>query len=127
MSFKAEACRVSGRVMHAGTRPLMRAQLAASNSRPDDCQEILRLQARAADQRAIDVGLAEQRRRVVRLDAAAVLDDERLRRRLAAQLADALADERMRILGLLRRGVDAGADRPDRLVGDDDVLAAARP
>jgi hypothetical protein len=31
----------------------------------------------------------------------------------------------MDLLGLLRRGHLAGADRPDRLVGDDDAVAAS--
>ena len=72
---------------------------------------------------AIDVGLPKQHRRVVGFDAAAVLDDERA---CAAgspqQLADTLADEGMGVLRLLRGRVDAGADRPYRLVGNGDLL-----
>src|SRR5262249_44531575 len=89
-----------------------------ADSRLNDGEKIVGLEARSPHQRPIDVGLTEQRRRVVRLDAAPVLDDEHLRRRVAAQLADAFADEGVCILRLLRRRVDAGADGPDRLVGD---------
>ena len=44
----------------------------------DDAQELVGLQAGPADQRPVDVGLGEQLGGVVRLDAAAVLDADRL-------------------------------------------------
>ena len=45
----------------------------------DDAQELVDLQARAADQGAVDIGLLEQFGGVVGLDAAAVLDPHRRR------------------------------------------------
>src|SRR5512139_3143602 len=45
-----------------------------SARRATDGDEVGRLQRRAADQSTVDVGLCEQRRRVVGLDAAAVED-----------------------------------------------------
>ena len=52
-------------------------RITVNDAGPHDGQEIVGLQARAADQAAVDVRLAEQRRGVVRLDAAAVLDRRR--------------------------------------------------
>ena len=66
----------------------------------------------AADERSVDVGLREQACGVVRLDRAAVQHrhvEERL-------------DEGVRVLGHLRRRAQAGADRPDGLVRDDEAL-----
>ena len=65
-----------------------------------------------ADERAVDVGLGEELGGVVGLDRAAVEDRD----------VDQAADERVRLLRLLGRRGLAGADRPDRLVGDDEVL-----
>ena len=68
---------------------------------------------------AVDVGQGEQLRRVVGLDAAAV-EDPRALGLLAVAVGDQRADERDRVLGLLGRRRQPGADRPDRLVGDRD-------
>ena len=70
---------------------------------------------RAADERAVDVGLGQELVRVLRLDGAAV--EHR-------HVHEAL-DERVRLLGLLGRGGPAGADRPHGLVGDDEPLVGA--
>src|SRR5262249_51968303 len=67
----------------------------STNPCADDTEEILRLQTCPPDERAIDVRLAQEVAGIVRLDAAAVLDDEAMCSRFAAQLADALADECM--------------------------------
>ena len=56
---------------------------------------------------------------VVRLHAAAVDDVALVRGRAAEPLPDARADVRVRLAGLFGRGVASGADRPHRLVGDD--------
>ena len=66
----------------------------------------------AADERAVDVRLGEQLGRVVRLDRAAV----------EHRHVEQALDERVRLLGDLGRRGLAGADRPDRLVGDDEVV-----
>ena len=54
---------------------------------------------------------------VVRLDAPSILDDDPGGRRLAERLDEPAADERVDRLGLLGRGGEARADRPDRLIG----------
>src|SRR5215471_18304323 len=85
----------------------------------DDCQKLLRFEARAADERAVHVRLVQQRRGVLRFHASAVLYQKRCGRFLAESLADVSANEGMGLLRLLRRGVFAGADGPDRFVGHD--------
>ena len=57
-------------------------------------------------------------RRVLGVGRAAVLDADALGDRGAALLGDPLADGLVRLLRLVRRGGDAGADGPDRLVRD---------
>ncbi len=66
----------------------------------------------AADERAVDVRLREQLAGVVGLDRAAV-EDRRVEERL---------DERVRVLRHLGRRGAAGADRPDRLVGEHEAV-----
>src|SRR5258705_8180145 len=85
-----------------------------SMCRVDNRQEIPRLQTRPADEGAVDIRLAEQGGRVVGFDAAAVLNDEFVGGVGTDELAGAAADEGVGVLGLLRRGVEAGADGPDR-------------
>src|SRR5262245_7379184 len=85
----------------------------------DDCQKLLRFEARAADERAVHVWLVQQRRGVFRFHASAVLYQKRCGRFLAESLADASANEGMGLLRLLRRGVFAGADGPDQFVCHD--------
>src|SRR5262249_20701459 len=55
---------------------------------------------------------------VVRLDAPAIQDEQPLGHLIAEMLATAAADVRVNLLRLFRRGVPAGADRPNRFVGD---------
>ena len=83
-----------------------------------DAEEIGHLQAGAADQRSVDIRLGQQGRGVVRLDAAAVLNPHRRRKLRIVTLGKHLAKIMMHFLGLLGRGDPAGADRPNRLVGD---------
>ena len=81
---------------------------------------------RAADQGAVHIGLVQQRRRVVRLDAAAVLDDERLRprpRRNSWPMRP--RTKACASWACSRRRVAAGADGPDRLVGDHHAAPAS--
>jgi len=79
-------------------------------SRAHDSQELVRLESGVADEAAILVRRTEQRRRILRLDAAAVLDGKRRRWFLAGNLRYALAQEDMGLL-LLRRGVQRNPER----------------
>src|SRR4051812_24788970 len=74
-----------------------------SRGRAQDGEKVLRHQRRTADQPAVHVRHGEDRRGVVRLDAAAVQDRR--------ALEDPLADERVHRLRLLGRRRPA---RPDR-------------
>src|SRR5262245_46301924 len=76
----------------------------------DDFEEVVGLEARPADEAAIDIGLREQALGVVRLDAAAVEDGQGGRELVAVQPGHALADVGLRLLRLLRGGSLAGAD-----------------
>ena len=89
--------------------------------RRGDRREAVRVEARAADQRAVDVGLGHQLADVVGLDGPAVLDPEG--RRVEGPGRDR-PHVGVRLLGDLRRRGAAGADRPDRLVGDHELAAA---
>ena len=96
-----------------------RPRLTAPAARHDP-REALGVEARAAHQRAVDVRLGEDLRRVVGLDAAAVEHADRARPPPASGRHQR-AHEGDRLLGDLGRGDLAGADRPDRLVGDHHV------
>ncbi len=87
-----------------------------------ELQERIGLQRGAADQGAVDVGEGHQALDVVGLDAAAVEDAQRVRDGLAVLRGDPRADEGVDLLGLLGGRDLAGADRPDRLVGDHHLL-----
>ena len=54
----------------------------------DDCQKLLRFEARAADERAVHVRLIQERHGVFRFHASAVLYQKRRGRFLAESLAD---------------------------------------
>ena len=88
--------------------------------------EVLRHQARASDQPAVDVGLREELGGVLGLHRAAVLDPHRLGHVVAVHLGDDGADAGVGLLGHRRRRRAAGADRPDRLVRDRRLGAPAR-
>src|SRR5437773_11789432 len=85
----------------------------------DDAGEGCGIEARAADERAIDVGLRHEGIDIIRLHAAAVEEADALRRRRRGAAADLAADGIVDLLRLSGRGGAAGADRPHRLVGDD--------
>src|SRR6185437_1152871 len=81
-------------------------------------EKVGRFQGSATDQPAVYIRLSEQLGRVVRLDAASVKDagrtsDFSIR---AGQLA---TQQRVHLLRLGRTRGTAGADRPNRLVGQD--------
>src|SRR5258705_13182385 len=76
------------------------------------------LERGAADQPAIDVGHGEYVPRISRLDTAAIQDAQTCRD-FSILRRDTLAYEGMHFLRLLRRRRAAGANGPDRLIGDD--------
>ncbi len=86
----------------------------------DDLGEGVRLKRRAADESAVDVIQRQQLGGVLRLHRPAVEDPHPLRRRSVA-IADQRPDEADRFLRLIGRRRAAGADRPDRLIGDHDL------
>ena len=79
-------------------------------------QKIRRLQAGAADQRAVDVGDRHQFRRVGGLHRAAVENPDLATFRLESA-GENTADKAMNLLDISRRRRQPGADRPDRLIG----------
>src|SRR4249919_415287 len=89
------------------------------SSRLHDQREVLRIQARTADERSVDLGMRHEAADVARLDAAAVLDANR-----PADLgftvlrAKGVADQLDDTAGVRRLRVPPGPDRPDRLVRD---------
>src|SRR5687768_18046673 len=84
-------------------------------------EEVVRDEGRAPDQATVDIGLCEQLGGVGGLDAAAIQDGQRAGDS-SIPGADFATQERMYLLRLLRRGGAAGADRPDRLVGQHRAL-----
>lgn len=88
---------------------------------PADPQKVFRDEARAAHQRPVDVLDRHQLTGVAGLDRAAV-EDADLGALGAGHLVEHLAQRRVDLGDLLRGRGAAGADRPDRLVGDHRVL-----
>ncbi len=74
-----------------------------TDSGADNCQKLIGNQAGAADEAAVHARFSEERRGVIRVDAAAVLDHQRARRCLPEQLTEAAANAVMRLLSLLGR------------------------
>src|SRR5947207_2370147 len=77
------------------------------------------IEARAADEHAVDVGLRHEGIDIIRLHAAAVEEADALRGRRRGAAADLAADGIVDLLRLSGRGGPASADCPHRLVGDD--------
>ncbi len=88
----------------------------------DDAQEGGGFEGGAAHQGAVEVGFGQETGGVVRGDAAAV-EDADVFGRGAQDLPQAAADEGVHLLGLPGGGGEAGADGPDRLIGQDQLLA----
>src|SRR4051812_39232702 len=82
-------------------------------------REVVRVERGAADEGAVDVGQREQLLGVAGLDRAAIEDPDLIGS--GPPHAQDVADEGAGLLRLLCRGGAAGADRPDRLVGDHDA------
>src|SRR5262249_14180075 len=93
----------------------------------DDAREGLGLEARAADEHAVDVGLGHERSGVLGLHAAAVLDANRVGRGVPDDLREHAANGAGDFLRLLGGGRATGADGPDRLVRDDAFRRQALP
>src|SRR6266571_15008 len=91
-----------------------------------DRDEVLRRERRPADQPAVNIGHRKQLRCIAGLDAAPVHDRYALRLPLIAR-REPRANECVHVLGLARRRVFAGADRPDRFVGERRVGERSRP
>src|SRR5438067_334279 len=85
----------------------------------DDLGELFRLQARPADEAAVTQRQLDVRLDVGRADASAVEDTDLARRAGSDQLAHGATDQAHRLVGVLRVSVLAAADRPHRLVRDD--------
>src|SRR6476661_4241960 len=85
-----------------------------------DRRELGRVDGRPADEGAVDVLLGHDRRDVVRLDAAAVEHAHAVGDVTAVELGEQGTDRRADLLRVLGSRDLAGADGPDRLVGDDD-------
>jgi aldose 1-epimerase len=83
-----------------------------------DGRKRIRLQARAAYQRAVNLFLTDQRRRIVRLDAAAVENAHGSGDIGSQQLGHFGANDLVRVDGNLRRRRLARADGPHRLIGN---------
>src|SRR5829696_7688122 len=85
-----------------------------------DRGELGRVDRRTADEGAVDVLLAHDRRDVARLHAAAVEHAYAVGHVTAVELGKQRADGRADLLRVLGGRDLTGADGPDRLVGDDD-------
>src|SRR5262249_50647790 len=92
---------------------------SAINAR--DRQELVRLEARAADQRAIDVGDVQQFLGVRRLYRSTVKDANALPL-LSQARPQTLPDERMHVCDVGWRRREPGTDGPDRLVSNDKIF-----
>src|SRR4029453_7090535 len=92
----------------------------ASLTPGNDIREAADVQARPADERAVDVRKHDEVVDVVWLDAAAVNPVAAVGRWRAEPAAQAAADVGVRFGRLFRRRVAAGADRPHRLIRDDE-------
>src|SRR3712207_4709895 len=84
-----------------------------------DPTELGGVQARAPDEAPVDVGLGHDAGDVRRLHRAAVLDADRLAGGFTPRLGDPAPESGADLLGVVGRRDLAGADRPDRFVGDD--------
>src|SRR5919112_2617361 len=117
----AQAYAVPARSSHppaaGSTRVAGRHQVLAV---PADARELLRLQAGAADEGAVDVLLRHDRGDVRRLDRAAVQHPDGVRDVTAPPLGEPRADRRAHLLRIVRCGHLAGPNGPHRLVRDDE-------
>src|SRR5690606_36312403 len=98
---------------------------------PADSQERVRIEARAAHEGAVDIGLAPEVGRVRGLDAPPVKDEHLVAPGGIAPesrepLPELFADVGMDFLGLVRARRSSSANRPDGLVRDDNTREVVR-
>src|SRR5688500_10271453 len=91
-----------------------------------DLEEVGRVERRATDQPAVHIRLRKQLEGVAGLHAAAVEEPQRARDSSIAR-RDFATQEAVRLPRLPRARGPPGADRPDRLVGDDHALERSDP
>ena len=87
----------------------------------NDTLEVSALQRSTTDKTAVDVGLGEELRSVRGLARATIQDAGVLGNSLTILLGYDRADVGVDFLGLFSGSCLAGANSPDRLVGDDDL------
>src|SRR5919197_3003004 len=97
------------------------ASLNASAVDAGNGQKLVRLETRAAHQRAVNVSNAHQLLGIRRLDRSAVQDTRGLPLLCEPRL-QALTDEPVHLGDIGRRRRQPGADRPDRLVGKQQIF-----
>ena len=88
----------------------------------DDRGEGISFQACSTHQCSVDVWMFEKLQRVIRLDAAAILDDDFLSDNPTVELADELSNELMDFLRLLWRRVFSSPNGPDGFISYDDFF-----
>src|SRR5579871_1990660 len=116
------------RPKRAGTEGSMRGRAHASCGsavNPGDRQKLFGFEARATNQRTVDVIDRHEFRRVARLHRAAIEDADLLRHLAIAQYQK-LANEAVHIADVARCRGQSGADGPDRLVSDGKIRRAVR-
>ena len=91
-----------------------------------DLSEAARIKAGAADEGAVDVGLAHEFAGIFRFHAAAVLNPHSLGCGLIGHFAQDMSNERVRFLCLLGCCVAPGTDCPHRFVRDHALLQIFR-
>src|SRR4029077_13371968 len=84
----------------------------------NDLGEAARVQAGAADESAIDIGLAYQFACVLWFYASAILKTHALGRRVVSHFAQDMANKSVRFLRLIWGRIASSPDGPDRLVRD---------
>src|SRR5687768_14899291 len=84
--------------------------------RTHNTKKLVALQARATNERSIDIRLRKQFAGILGFHAAAVLNSESIAARVIELRADPIANKCMSGFSLFRRGRDTRTDRPHRLV-----------
>ena len=92
------------------------------NTEVDDGGERVCLKACTSHQCAVYVGLSHESFDVFGFNTSPVEDPHFIRCFLVVEARQKLPDERVRFLCLGVGGCSTGADRPNRLVGDNDVV-----
>src|ERR1700730_6702014 len=83
---------------------------------PDDFGETVRIQTRSSDECSINISLAHQFLRVLRLNTSAILNSDAFRHSWAEHFGQNRTNKTMRLFCLNRRRSTTRSDRPDRLI-----------